>query len=183
MSDVIADLELDHARISKLLNDLESEILAIEVGKTPDHHMMQAIMRYVATCLDRFHHPTEDLIFAQLMICDPGVCTDIEALLEEHVRISLFGSEFSGLLRAFDDLSVAPRQRLGSSGSRYIRTLREHMSREEERWFPLARQLLSDGQWQVIDETVRRITNSSAAADAVESSHSHGGADRFGESN
>ena len=48
MSQVIAALERDHANIAKLLEILESEILAIEVGKTPDYPLMQDIMRYMA---------------------------------------------------------------------------------------------------------------------------------------
>ena len=47
MSDVIAALTRDHANIAKLLELLESEILAIEVGKTPDYPLLQDIMRYM----------------------------------------------------------------------------------------------------------------------------------------
>ena len=48
MSHTIAALKRDHANIAKLLNILESEILAIEVGKTPDYPLMRDVMRYSA---------------------------------------------------------------------------------------------------------------------------------------
>ena len=67
MPQVIETLERDHANITKLLELIESEILAIEVGKTPGYPLMQDVMRYIAQYSDRFHHPKEDLIYAQLL--------------------------------------------------------------------------------------------------------------------
>ena len=52
---------------------------------------MQDIMRYMAQHSDRFHHPKEDLIFAQLLKRDPGVRADVEDLIEEHIVIGLAG--------------------------------------------------------------------------------------------
>jgi len=157
MSQVIAALERDHANIVKLLEILESEILAIEVGKTPDYPLMQDIMRYMAQHSDRFHHPKEDLIFAQLLKRDPGVRADVEDLIEEHIVIGLAGQEFAGLLRASGVDSIDVRERLGTSGLAYIRTLREHMLREERKLFPLAMAVLTKKEWQVIDTAVKAI--------------------------
>ena len=157
MSQVIAALERDHANIAKLLEILESEILAIEVGKTPDYPLMQDIMRYMAQHSDRFHHPKEDLIFAQLLKHEPGARDDVEDLLEEHISIGLVGQEFAGLLRASGVDSVAVREQIGTSGFDYIRALREHMLREERTLFPLAMAVLTKKQWQIIDEAVNAI--------------------------
>ena len=157
MSQVIAALERDHANIAKLLEILESEILAIEVGKTPDYPLMQDVMRYMAQHSDRFHHPKEDLIFAQLLKRDPGVRADVEDLIEEHVVIGLAGQEFASLLCASGVDSVNVREQLGTSGFDYIRALREHMLREEKELFPLAMKVLTQEEWQVIDEAVNTI--------------------------
>ena len=157
MSQVIAALERDHVNIAKLLEILESEILAIEVGKTPDYPLMQDIMRYMAQYSDRFHHPKEDLIFAQLLKRDPGVRADVEELIEEHVSIRLAGQEFAILLRASGVDSVDVREHLGTSGFDYIRALREHMLREERKVFPSAMAVLTKKDWQVIDEAASSI--------------------------
>ncbi len=157
MSQVIAALERDHANIAKLLEILESEILAIEVGKTPNYSLMQDIIRYMAQHADRFHHPKEDLIFAQLLKRDPEVRADVEDLIEEHIVIGLAGQEFAELLRASGVDSVAVRQQLGASGFDYIRALREHMLREERKVFPSAMAVLTKKDWQVIDEAVSSI--------------------------
>jgi len=159
MSHVIAALERDHANITKLLEILESEILAIEVGKTPDYPLMQDIMCYMAQHSDRFHHPKEDLLFAQLLKRDPGVRADVEDLIKEHVVIGLAGQEFAGLLRSSGVDSVAVREQIGTSGFDYIRALREHMIREERELFPLAMEVLTQKEWQVIDAAVNAIDN------------------------
>jgi len=157
MSQVIAALSRDHANITKLLELIESEILAIEVGKKPDYPLMQDVMRYMVQYSDRFHHPKEDLIFAQLLRRSPEVRADVKDMIAEHVSIRLTGQEFAGLLRASNVDSVDVREQLGTSGFAYIRALREHMLREEKKLFPLAMQVLTKMEWQVIDDAVDAI--------------------------
>ncbi len=157
MSDVIAALNRDHANVAKLLELLESEILAIEVGKTPDYPLLQDIMRYMTHYPDRFHHPKEDLIFVQLLKREPGARDDVEDLLEEHISIGLAGQEFNKLLRKSAVDSVDVREQLGTSGFAYIRALREHMLKEETKLFALAKVIFTKEDWQVIDEEVDAI--------------------------
>jgi len=157
MSDTIAALDRDHANVARLLELLESEILAIEVGKTPDYPLLQDIMRYMTQYPDRFHHPKEDLIFVQLLKRDPGARADVDDLLEEHISIGLAGQKFDRLLRTSSVDSVDLREQLGTSGLGYIRALREHMLKEERKLFPLAKVILTKEDWQVIDTEVDAI--------------------------
>ena len=157
MSQVIAALNRDHANIVRLLDLIESEILAIAVGKTPDYPLMRDVMRYMEQYSDRFHHPKEDLIFAQLLKHDPDVRADVVNMIEEHVSIRLAGQEFARLLRAIGVDSVDVRERLGSFGLAYTLALRKHMSTEERKLFPLAVEVLTDMEWQLIDEAVDAI--------------------------
>ncbi len=154
MSNVIAALDRDHANIAKLLELLESEILAIEVGKTPDYSLLQDIMRYMTHYPDRFHHPKEDLIFVQLLKREPGARDDVDDLLEEHISIGLAGQEFDRSLRKSTIDSVNVREELGTAGFAYIRAMREHMLKEERKLFALAKIVLTKEDWQVIDEEV-----------------------------
>ena len=157
MSQVIAALERDHANFVKLLELLESEILAIEVGKTPDYPLLRDIMRYMTHYPDRFHHPKEDLIFAQLLKREPEARTDVEDLLAEHISIGLAGREFDRLLHTSGVDSVDVREQLGTAGFAYIRALREHMLKEERKLFALAKVIFTKEDWQVIDEDVDAI--------------------------
>ena len=157
MSQVIAALERDHANIEKVLKLLESEILAIEVGKTPDYPLLQDIMCYMTQYPDRFHHPKEDLVFAQILKREPGAHADVEALLEEHISIGLAGQNFDRMLRTSNIDSVKVRQGLGIAGFAYIRALREHMRKEERKLFALAKAVFTEEDWQSIDEAIDAI--------------------------
>ncbi len=157
MSQVIEALERDHAHIEKVLVLLESEILAIEVGKTPDYPLLQDIMCYMTQYPDRFHHPKEDLVFAQILKREPGAHADVEALLEEHISIGLAGQNFDRMLRTSNIDSVTVREGLGLAGSAYIRSLREHMRKEETKLFALAKAVFTKEDWQSIDEAVDAI--------------------------
>jgi hemerythrin-like domain-containing protein len=159
MSRTITALKRDHANIAKLLEILETEILAIKVGKTPDHSLMQDIMRYMAQYSDRFHHPKEDLIFARLLKHDTGVRAEAEALIEEHIVIRQAGQEFAGLLRASAVDSIESREQLAATGLDYVRILREHMSREEGKLFPIASVVLTKKEWQFIDAATDAIND------------------------
>jgi hemerythrin-like domain-containing protein len=157
MSQVIAALNRDHANVAKLLDLLESEILAIEVGKTPDYPLLRNIMQYITQYPDRYHHPKEDLIFAQLVRREPEVRADVEALLKEHVSLNMAGREFGRLLRTTDVDSVHVREGIGAAGLAYIRALREHMLIEEGILFPIAMEVLTPEDWKIIDEGVNTI--------------------------
>ena len=154
MSQVIAALNSDHANVAKLLDLLESEILAIEVGKTPDYPLLRSIMQYITLYPDRYHHPKEDLIFAQLVKREPEVHADVEALLQEHVSLGTAGREFDCLLRTTDADSVNVREGLTTAGLSYIRALREHMLIEEEILFPIAMEVLTKEDWTLIDKKI-----------------------------
>jgi hemerythrin-like domain-containing protein len=157
MSDVIAALMLDHANIAKILELLESEILAIEVGKTPDYPLLQDIMCYMNQYPDRIHHPKEDLIFEQLVRRYPTAHAVVSDALDEHVSIGLAGREFDRMLSTSDVDSVDVRERLGKAGFAYIRALRQHMFLEEKKLFPMAQTVLTDKDWQEIEEAVDAI--------------------------
>ena len=157
MSDVIAALKRDHANIEKILELLESEILAIEVGKTPDYPLLQDIMCYMNQYPDRFHHPKEDLIFARLVKCDPTAGAAVSDALDEHISIGLAGREFDRLLGTSDVDSVDVRERLGKMGFAYIRALRQHMLLEEKKLFPMAIAVLTNKDWQEIKQQVDSV--------------------------
>ena len=157
--DVIAALDRDHANIAKLLELLESEILAIEVGKTPDYSLLQDIMRYLNEYPDQFHHPLENLIFAQLERRDPKTRDAVGILVAEHINISVAGQNFNILLRTSNVDSVRVRARLRIAGFAYIRALREHMAEEERKMFPLAMEVLTKEDWQLVEKKANAITD------------------------
>jgi len=157
MADVIAALTCDHANIAKILELLESEILAIEVGKTPDYPLLQDIMCYMLQYPDRFHHPREELVFEKLVERDPTARTAVEDALDQHISIGLAGREFDRLLRTSDVDSIHVREGIGVAGFAYIRALHQHMLLEDKTLFPMAAAALTNRDWQSVDRAVDAI--------------------------
>jgi hemerythrin-like domain-containing protein len=157
MADVIAALTCDHANIAKILELLESEILAIEVGKTPDYPLLQDIMCYMNQYPDRFHHPREELVLEKLVARDPTARTAVEDALDQHISIGLAGREFDRLLRTSDVDSVHVRERIGAAGFAYIRALRQHMLLEDKTLFPMATAALTNTDWLSVDRAIDAI--------------------------
>jgi hemerythrin-like domain-containing protein len=114
-------------------------------------------MRYMTQYPDRFHHPIENLVFARLVKRDAGARADVDGLLEEHIEIGLAGRKFEKLLRTSRADSVEVREQLGAVGFAYIRSLREHMLREEKKLFPLAMEILTKEDWKIIDEEIDAV--------------------------
>jgi hemerythrin-like domain-containing protein len=157
MADVIAALTCDHANIAKILELLESEILAIEVGKTPDYPLLQDIMCYMNQYPDRFHHPREELVLEKLVARDPTARTAVEDALDQHISIGLAGREFDRLLRTSDVDSVHVREGIGAAGFAYIRALRQHMLLEDKTLFPMATAALTNTDWLSVDRAIDAI--------------------------
>lgn len=75
MSDVMSSLVRDQANIAKCLELLESKMLTIEIGETPDYPMLQKIMR------------------------ESEIRDDVEDLPDKHISIGLAGQKFNTSLR------------------------------------------------------------------------------------
>lgn len=165
ISNVIAALDRDHANMEVLLDILESEVLAIEVGKTPDFPLLRNIMLYMTQYPDRFHHPKEDVVFAQLADRDPEARSDVDKVALEHSTIGLAGRNFGKLLRSSAVDSVSLREGLKNAGLDYIRTLRKHMLLEEKKLFPMAMAVLTTEDWLAIDDKVAAMEDSSFGED------------------
>jgi len=157
MSDVIAALTCDHVNIAKILDLLESEILAIEVGKTPDYPLLQDIMCYMNQYPDRFHHPKEDLVFEKLVERDPTASAAVNDALDQHISIGLAGREFDRMLRTSEVDSVHVREGIGTAGFAYIRALRQHILLEDKTLFPMAKAALTDRDWQSVNREIDAI--------------------------
>ena len=87
MADILAMLRQDHINMLWLLDALERQIDTFADGHQPDHEIVSAIADYVLEYPDRFHHPVEDLVLAELRQRDASAARPSEGLEGEHKRI------------------------------------------------------------------------------------------------
>jgi hemerythrin-like domain-containing protein len=65
MANEIMRLREEHVHFRKLLDLLEKQLNFFHVGETPDYSLLTDVLHYMINYPDRFHHPTEDVIFAR----------------------------------------------------------------------------------------------------------------------
>lgn len=140
-----------------LLDVLESEALAIGVGKFPNYELMSDIFRYMIHYPDSFHHPKEDLVFVRLLKRDPASHAVVGNLLKQHEAIAKAGREFVQVMHDTSCDSVSRRETVQKAGLSYANGLREHMRTEEAEVFPMVKLLLLPEDWTAIDEEIAII--------------------------
>ncbi len=156
MSEIIRQLHIDHANVSKLLDVLEQEIELFHDEGTPDYALMSDTMHYMVNYPDLIHHPTEDLIFEKLKDCDPDTSAEVDRLVAEHKVLADKSAQLLESLRCIEnETTIVSREAMTTQCVDYISMLRKHMSTEEGQAFPRVNEILSDKDWQEIGTAIR----------------------------
>ena len=94
MADILAILRQDHINMLRLLDALERQIETFAGDRQPDFDIVSAIAEYVLGYPDRFHHPVEDLVLAELRQRDASAARPSDGLEGEHERIGQLARNF-----------------------------------------------------------------------------------------
>ncbi len=118
--------------------------------------MIAAVADYLVGFPDRCHHPREDLVYRKMCVRDPtlaGTMADLEA---EHQKISVLVRQFQEAVQNVLQEVEVSRSAFDEVVHHFVREQRRHMQMEEERFFPLALQILTPDDWVEIDERITR---------------------------
>jgi len=154
---ILNGLHEDHINMSKIAALLAAELVEIEDDGKPDLDLLEDIMSYVTVYPDAHHHPTEDIVFAQLEKVVPEASAEIRDLLAEHADLIGKGRAFLDLVRAIEEEAVVTRTELLSKGRSYLDRLTSHMNKEEARLFRLAAERLDQADWAAIGRRVEAM--------------------------
>ncbi|MEJ1994865.1 MAG: hemerythrin domain-containing protein [Limibacillus sp.] len=150
MTKPLNELQLDHANFMKLLAVLEQELSVFERGDHPDYEIILKIADYFADYSERFHHPLENAIFAQLKERDRKASEKVGDLEREHEQATEEVSAFKEAAEAVLREAEMPRETFEQRVRRFIDKERAHIAMEEQVFFPQARTLLRDEDWDSI---------------------------------
>jgi hemerythrin-like domain-containing protein len=156
MSEVMTRLREEHRNIAKLLRALEHQLAIFDTTEQPDYDVIAVIADYFVGFTDRCHHPKEDLVYRKMCERDPklaGTMTDLEA---EHQKISALARQFQEAVRNVLQEVEVSRSAFDEVAHHFVSEQRRHMQMEEERFFPLALQILTPDDWVEIDERITR---------------------------
>lgn len=138
LEDIIETLYSEHRYITSLLDTLEEQSQRLGKGKIPDYHLLYEILDYLIHYPEQYHHPREDLLFAQMLDSDKKFQVKLDRLLREHDTIAHFTRElYNELTRAVEGRPVN-RPELQRMARRYITGYRKHIEYESKHIFPRA---------------------------------------------
>jgi len=155
LAHLIEALREDHKNISRLLDAFERELELLARARAPDYEMLRGIANYFCDYPDRCHHPKENAVYEQLRARYPGVVATIGDLRREHRDAAARAQRFRDNVQALFNDAIMSRETVTSSARSFIEAERQHMKMEEERFFPVAEQVLSSEDWQSIEDRLR----------------------------
>ncbi len=143
----------EHRTISAILHGMEYLVRKIRAQKKKvDPRVFHAMLYYLDTFSERAHHPKEDLfLFKALRARGAGAEALITELEKEHAGGEDALRRLAQALNRYEEGGDREFSDFERAVERFVASYREHMRKEEELLFPLARQLLTDADWAAID--------------------------------
>jgi hemerythrin-like domain-containing protein len=157
----IATLLDEHRSLAAVLHGMRYLVREIETGRMqPDFDLLGAMVYYIDTFPERFHHPREDAhLFARLLTRAPVAQPLVAKLEAEHVASR---EKMRDLAQALERYRTGGAREFGAfrdALDAYSSFQWKHMRAEEEELLPLARAYLDTDDWKAIEAGLREATD------------------------
>lgn len=159
MTQLLDRLQQDHKHLSLLLELLEKLLDMFHSGTEPDYEMMCEMLEYMENYSDQVHHPSEDMIFERLRTHAGQHHSVLEVLMRQHEVLSDLTRHFRQSLEGIVHEEVLRRDEVEAQGRDLVETLRKHLNLEESEAFPLAREILTEEDWEAIDASASKVVD------------------------
>ena len=143
----------EHAALAAMLRSL-----SMMVERGPDDEperffdVLRAMLFYVDEFPERLHHTKEsNLLFPRVVRLAPETMDAIVQLEKDHAKSEAGVRELQHLLLAWELVGDARRAAFEEASKRYVAAYLAHMQLEETTILPVARRVLSDGDWKELD--------------------------------
>ncbi|MCP4321868.1 MAG: hemerythrin [Alteromonadales bacterium] len=142
----------DHRNINQLLRILRKKINLLESEKKVDHSLVKAIINYLRSYSDKYHHPMEDLIYAYYL--KYRVVPDEIAirLSKEHKLIKEATVELEELVEMILLDSIVPTGLCLEKLSIFVELQAVHLMYEESQIIPAIKESLSEDDWSNLQQ-------------------------------
>lgn len=144
----------EHRTLTAVLHGLVYLVREIcDRGTEPDFRALCAMVHYIDTVPERFHHPKEEkYLFALLRERHPALNPVLDRLHTEHrVGTEKIRVLEQALLRYEHEGGDASRTSFATAVEAFAAFHRDHMRVEEQDVLPLAAKHLTPGDWERID--------------------------------
>ena len=161
MVEVVRVLRKEHLDMAILLDIMDRQIVQFQRGATPDFNIVRGIVSYFVAYPDLYHHPKEDLIIQKLRARAPEKAAAMERLLTEHQDMAQLTRRFTtALVDQMVRPMEVPNEWFSSLARDFVDTNRRHMAIEEERFFPIVLETLTEEDWPELEEQLMGGTDS-----------------------
>ena len=153
MTLAIASIQKDHQRFNALLTCFEAILVGQNNGPPPvKKELLHAILDYIGSFMDVFHHPKEDeYLFRVMRRRLPEMEPVLNDLREEHYQGRRRLDDVKQALEVFERDGAPALGALQKAVSDYAAFERQHISKEERLILPAARTNLSHDDWVEIN--------------------------------
>lgn len=144
----------EHRSIAAVLHGMKELVFRIrERAAKIDPQVFRAMLYYLDTFSERMHHPKEDrYLFAPLRRLGAGADQLIAELESEHAQGESTLRRVEQCLIRYEEGGEKEFPEFAREVERFVEGYWDHMSKEEERVFPLAEKLFTRSDWEAIDK-------------------------------
>jgi hemerythrin-like domain-containing protein len=144
----------EHRSIAAILHGMKELVFRIrERGAKIDPRVFRAMLYYLDTFSERMHHPKEDqYLFAPLRRLGAGADALIAELESEHAQGENALRRVEQCLIRYEEGGEKEFPEFAREVERFVEGHWDHMSKEEQRVFPLAEKLFTRSDWEAIDK-------------------------------
>lgn len=153
MSKALAIIHDEHRTISAVLHGMEYLVREIRTRKKKiDPQVFHAMLYYLDTFAERMHHPKEDrYLFGILRQRSGEAGALITELEKEHAGGLESLRRLAQAMIHYEEGGEKEFPAFERQVSNFVEGYRNHMRKEEEELFPLARKLFTASDWATID--------------------------------
>ncbi len=144
----------EHRSLAAILHGMLYLVRAIKNDRaTPDFRLFAAMVYYIDAFPERFHHPKEETyLFRLLRRRDPTAGPLLDQLHAEHRSGEVKIRELASALKRYERVGGNSFEAFADAVDSYATFHWRHMRTEEDQILPLARQHLTDSDWDEIDD-------------------------------
>lgn len=154
-------LKDEHSAIAAVLYTLRYLVKQMrEAGNAPNFPLLRAILDYIVSYPDRWHHPKEDdFLFAAVKRQTKEADALIADLEQEHKTGYQMIENLKQLLLGFQNNQPGAGEAFFKQAERYVQFEWEHMRKEEDELVPIAKHTLSSADWIEINSAFHENDN------------------------
>lgn len=158
--EAVRTIEDEHLAISTVLYALRHLAREMRAGAAADFTLLHAILDYIVSYPQRWHHPKEDkYLFTAIRRRTREADALIEKLEREHALGHPMVERLKKHLVAFRAGDVAAGDAFIATAERYVEFEWAHLRTEEDLLIPIAERVLTEADWEAIDQAFRENDN------------------------